>query len=437
MEIQELREIVKDKLIKKNVSLDKKVGRGKYELTCKNCNTIFCVTESNLLHHGFSCPNCYLPKYNIDIFKEKVKDMYGDEYSVISKEYVNSKTKIEMKHNTCGNIYFVTPNKFLIGRKCPKCSHGSALKTQEEYEHDVFNTVGNEYTVLGKYTGANKKIKLKHNICGNEYETSAVSILSGCRCPKCSHSNILKTQDEVMKEISETDSSYDLISEYKGNRFPITLKHLTCGCEFTTTLRNFTHESVRCPNCKDYNTSKFEIEIREFIKSIYSGIVLHNTKLDRKEMDIYIPDKKLCIEADGLYWHSVQKHNTKLNLSEKTKFFNSKGIRVIHIFEDEWTNKKDIIKDKLISIIDCDNNRIYARKCDIIIPDDKQVNAFLNEYHIQGCGSASYKVALEYNNELVAVMTFTKLRKSVTNQKDDSAVELFRFATKRACCWGI
>jgi hypothetical protein len=83
----------------------------------------------------------------------------------------------------------------------------------------------------------------------------------------------------------------------------------------------------------------------------------------------------------------------------------NKGIRLIHIFEDEWLYKKDIVKSRLSSIFGY-SNRLYARKCSLNIISQSICDDFLNANHIQGTVQSKYRYGLYYNNELVAVMTF-------------------------------
>ena len=367
-------------------------------------------------------------------------DLVKDEYSVLG-EYVNNKEKILMRHNTCGHEYMVQPNKFLTGRRCPKCSHGSTLKGLDQFKSEVYDLVGDEYTVLGNYEGNNTKILMRHNTCGHEYMVTPVKFSSGNRCPKCSHGSTRKTIEDIKKEIEEVDPNYELVSEYKGRKTKVKLRH-SCGCEFETYIWNFLKNGVRCPNCKDYSSSSSEKELLNYIKEIYKGDIKNNYKLSskksEKEIDIYLPDLKMGFEFDGLYWHSVEKSDDKFNLLHKTEYFNEKGIRIIHIFEDEWENKKDIVKDKIRSIIGLNNeNRIYARKCDVVELDQKEANDFMNKHHIQGCGSSSYKVGLKYKGELVAVMTFCKARSQVVNQREEGLIELFRFSTTGSVVGGF
>ena len=122
-------------------------------------------------------------------FKEEVFKLTGEEYTVLG-EYINTDTKILMKHNKCGYEYEVRPTNFLHEHRCPKCA-GNAKKNTDIFKEEVYEQVGNEYTVLGEYIGADDKILIKHNICGFEYEVIANIFLQGCRCPYC-HKNKVK-----------------------------------------------------------------------------------------------------------------------------------------------------------------------------------------------------------------------------------------------------
>ena len=112
----------------------------------------------------------------------------------------------------------------------------------------------------------------------------------------------------------------------------------------------------------------------------------------------------------GLLWHSDKFKQDKNYHLNKTIECESKGYRLIHIFEDEWVNKQEIIKSKLLSIFNKNQNKIYARKCIVKEIDIKIKNEFLNRTHIQGEDRSNIKLGLFHQNELVAVMTFCKSR---------------------------
>ena len=139
-----------------------------------------------------------------------------------------------------------------------------------------------------------------------------------------------------------------------------------------------------CKKCfKD--KSNVEYEVLNFIKSKYNGEIIENDRkiLNGKEIDIFIPQKKLGIEINGLLWHSEFYIPNKNYHLDKTKLAESKNIRIIHIFEDEWKLKNDIIKNILTSILN-DNNKIFARKCEVKEISHETSKNFLNKNHLQG-----------------------------------------------------
>ena len=54
-------------------------------------------------------------------FKKEVYSLVKDDYNFL-EPYINSNSKLLVKHNKCKNTYKVTPNCFLHGRRCPFCS---------------------------------------------------------------------------------------------------------------------------------------------------------------------------------------------------------------------------------------------------------------------------------------------------------------------------
>lgn len=64
-------------------------------------------------------------------FAVQFSKLVGDEYNILEC-YHKAHSKIKLRHNniSCGYYeYLVTPNSFLKGAKCPKCS-GKMKKTQ-------------------------------------------------------------------------------------------------------------------------------------------------------------------------------------------------------------------------------------------------------------------------------------------------------------------
>jgi hypothetical protein len=168
-------------------------------------------------------------------------------------------------------------------------------------------------------------------------------------------------------------------------------------------------KTIICTICNpiDKHQSGKEILLLNYIKSIYGEELIQNFRIGRMEIDIYLPQLKLGFEFNGIYWHS-DKFKSKNFHKEKSEFFSKKDIRIIHIWEDDFDNKFDIIKSQIMNLIG-KSNKIWARKCSIReVNDINLVRDFLNQNHIQGYVNSNFKLGLYYNNELVTLMTFDK-----------------------------
>ena len=189
----------------------------------------------------------------------------------------------------------------------------------------------------------------------------------------------------------------------------------------------------RCLKCNPYiaGFSLHEKEIAQYLSDLigHDKIIENDrTILNGLELDIYIPTRNIAIEYNGLYWHSNVFKEEDYHLN-KTQLCKKKGIQLIHIFENEWIYKKEIVKSKLAHLlIKKTETPIYARKCEI--HELSNVANFLDNNHIQGDCPSAIKLGAFYNNTLVAVMTFCKRRIALgKKQRIDGEYELLRFAT--------
>jgi hypothetical protein len=180
-------------------------------------------------------------------------------------------------------------------------------------------------------------------------------------------------------------------------------------------------------NLKNSNASDAENNVRDFIENELT-IKTEKISIDNKEIDIYLPDYKLGIEYNGLYWHSEFFKNKNYHLN-KTEICENQGIQLLHIFEDEWMFKREIVKSIIKSKLNIVDIRIFARKCQIKEIDSNKSREFLEDNHIQGNVNSKYKLGLFYNDELVSYMSFEKTRKSIEKNNENSYV-LNRFCSK-------
>ena len=164
----------------------------------------------------------------------------------------------------------------------------------------------------------------------------------------------------------------------------------------------------------DDNNVKYETNVKNIIPP--------------KELDIYIPDKHIAIECNGIYWHSdMKKISNKYHLN-KFNECKEKGIELITLWEDQLQINPDICKNIILSKLGIYDRRYYARKCIIKdVPKDECMK-FLNEYHLQGGIGASVRIGLYYNDELLSVMVFGKTRRCLNDANENW--EIYRFCNK-------
>jgi hypothetical protein len=183
-----------------------------------------------------------------------------------------------------------------------------------------------------------------------------------------------------------------------------------------------------CPGCYPRIKSRPELEVLDFVKSLGFDDAIHNDKTILKrenqwplELDIVVPSLKVAIEFNGLYTHS------KLNKSyhlEKYLLTKSKGFRLMHIFEDEWYEKRKIVEERIKSVLHR-SSRIFARDCSLVQLSAHEMKDFFQETHLQGYVPASIGLGLVHSGSIVAAMSFGKPR---FNKHFDW--ELLRYASK-------
>lgn len=315
-----------------------------------------------------------------DTFINEAINVHGNRYDYSKVVYVNSTQKVCIicpKHGE----FLQTPNSHLHGHGCPKCS-GVSKMTYEEFLSKANNIHKHKFIYNNDFDGIHKKITITCPTHGNFIQL-AKKHLQGQGCPKC---------------------AIEKLSTNKKDRY-----------------ESFINQS-KFGGC---NTSKSENEIVDHIKSSFPSLKLSlndRTLLNGKEIDILIPQLKIGIEFNGLYWHSEEVHSDKNYHLNKTNMCEEKGYQLIQIFEDEFIYSKNIVLSKIKHILRMDyGKKIMARKCDVKEITYKEAKDFLLINHIQGFAKATTYVGCFYKNELIAVMTFVK-----TNINE---WELNRFAT--------
>lgn len=188
--------------------------------------------------------------------------------------------------------------------------------------------------------------------------------------------------------------------------------------------------------CSNNFTSNAQKQILDLLKQ--NGIICKSNDkklLNGIEIDILSYEFKIGIEYNGNFYHTEKQGNkNKAYHINKTRLANEKGFSLIHIFEDEWEFKQNIVKSKLLHIFNKANyeKKIYARKCIVKEIDSSVKNVFLNKYHIQGEDRSNLSLGAYHKNELIAIMTFDNIRQ-MSGKNNPNTYELKRFCSIENC----
>jgi len=404
---------------------------------------------------------------NITYFKEKgYKPILNEKLKVDTSDLArNSRLKINVKCSECGIVNILKYCKYLSNFErygfytCKKCSHikkkitfmnnygvDNPMKC-DEIKQKGKNTkkekYGDEnYNNLEKHTQTNlEKFGTRHHLQNNDIKEKQKQTnlkrygfehfsKNEEYINKIKHNNLLKNikyyKDKYdFNIIGKDDNNYTLICEKCNNKFNIN----------SSTLKSrFLSNIEICTTCNPINStaSYKELDFFNFISDNYDSVIITNDKItiNPYELDIYLPDLNLSFEFNGIYWHN-ELYCDKDYHKNKTDLCLEKSIQLIHVYEDEWMFKKDIVKSMILNKLNKTPNKIFARKCEIKeVTDNKTIKKFLEENHIQGFVGSKIKIGLYYDNELVSLMNFGKLRNMMKLKSKVNEYEMLRFCNK-------
>ncbi len=236
---------------------------------------------------------------------------------------------------------------------------------------------------------------------------------------------------ETLKDLIFKDTYRIEKTDKTHSKSTVIAKCNVCGKEYEITLKSLLYRlrtrMTPCVICNPLYGEGGERYISEYLARL--GIkhdVRNRSVISPMEVDILIEDKKLCIEYNGLYRHSELQKDKNYHI-KKLQRVTEAGYSLITIWEDDWFKKTDIVKSRLNNVLGKNTQKIYARNCKVIEIDQKTVSDFLNKNHLQGNVNSSVRLALVYNDEIVSVMTFGKLRKMNNSISKEGEWELYRF----------
>ncbi len=307
---------------------------------------------------------------------------------------------------------------------------------------------------------------LSHPMFGKKHDKETIDILVSHRRENISNSKIKESCQKFNKSVLVYDLDFVLIKEFESVKIASeetgineSIISKCCRGDIKYPTRYFFRYKDDSDNIKE---NKYLIDIdqdfkigKEYLKLKKRNketciceingekVTKHKDKYEiifRKETNninitelyIYLKsiDKDFKIEGDIIYNKSIKIRYVKL-LENSELFLHKKDYSSdILIFEDEWKNKKDIVKSRLLNITG-GSTKIWARNCQVKeVNDNKILRDFLVKNHIQGFVGSRIKIGLFYKDELISLMTFGNLRKSMGQNSEEGTYELLRFCNK-------
>ena len=268
------------------------------------CGNSYDYLPSELVRGHGICHNCYGKNGNKKddaTFIREVQDLVGDEY-VFLQPYAGSSTKIAVFHTDCAKVSYVTPNNFLRNHTCHYCYGNEAKrKTTAEFKQEVYDLVGDEYTVKGEYYNNATDILIRHNKCNRTYPVRPNNFLHGSRCLPCYYDSLRLDLGTVKKRAKEIlGREYEVIEYDRINRIA-TIKHIPCNYTYSVNASDMYYKHVGiCNKCYgSFGESSIIRALDElginYIYQYYPGV------RDKKKLsyDFFLPDYNILIEYQG------------------------------------------------------------------------------------------------------------------------------------------
>lgn len=172
------------------------------------------------------------------------------------------------------------------------------------------------------------------------------------------------------------------------------------------------HKYIRALGMQECLSVKFrsrpERDIYNICKQHIENVIYADKEiLNGKELDIYIPEKRLAIEYNGSYWHSEERKGTNYH-QDKALACLKHSIRLISIFDYEWEDTNT--REKLIHMLEdaIANKNIENNENDVRCIGTEEAKQFIDKHSIKTIDHVDISIGCYYKNELIEVMLFEK-----------------------------
>lgn len=394
---------------------------------CAECGHEWRATVASRVR-GRGCPSCaghaapgemHLPKEG-ESFADRSPELVGEWADEKSPYSVSSGTKYKARWRCdSGHEWRASILSRVQGRGCPVCAGKVVLPGYNDLgtiSPQLAEEWDDERDVQTVSQFSNYRASWKCKACDYQW-TALVSSRHERGCPACAGKVVIPGRNDLATthpELApEWNDEADITAFSYGSRHRAEWK-CEKGHEWDTVIADRTQYKTGCPDCAARQfVSSGEREIVEYLRQFFpEDAIQTSVRSFRKhgigELDIYLPEKNIAIEVNGVYWHSEAAGKDASYHLKKYEACQALDIRLIQVWEDDWLHRRDIVKRMLAHKLGVSQEPVIAArktKADTISTDEAR--AFLDANHIQGWVRGSLYLGLRYGEELVAVMVLT------------------------------
>lgn len=221
-------------------------------------------------------------------------------------------------------------------------------------------------------------------------------------CYSCSHS-VMWTQERTAQRMATLRLKY-------GERLEL------CNEKRSRTVYARYGEQGLSVFPKKYGASQEEVR-NLFASWLGTSVIVSNKPLMcGQHIDIYVPEKKFGLEFNGLRWHHERSPEPRDRLYhlQKLDAAASEGIRLVHLFEDEWRDHRSAVDGVLKSILGIHVVKVGARECTVTELDSSSARTFFLTHHLQGPSATTLQAwGLFHQGQLLGAVSIGRHHRQV------------------------
>ena len=248
--------------------------------------------------------------------------------------------------------------------------------------------------------------------CNHRFVRSVRNFSPRCNCsPVVGEGSLVVRAPQLTAEFSEKNSVN--INSLSYNSAKRVLWECPKGHEWEAPVYQRVNGGTGCPECACSGKSRAEEELCNYvIELLGEDAVIANDKsvISPHELDIYVPERNIAIEYNGVYWHSERKGKGGKYHRNKVLTCKDAGVQLITVWEDEWQYRRDTVKSMIAHKLGVSPaKRVHARQTKVVELTVQQAREFCERYHIQGFVQGSLYAGLtDDNGNVVAVSVWRK-----------------------------